>query len=87
MDLIVQSIHLQMDNIATLSYLVKMEGYSQRSSLRHQQRNLGLLTDQVDHNYGRISSTYSQQKGQFSVASSNRLEREEIGSSSFSDNI
>ena len=83
----VQSIHLQMNNIVTLSYLVKMGGYPQQNSLRYKQRDLGLLAGQRDHNYRRISSSCSQQRSRFPVTSSERHKRMEVGSQCFSSNM
>ena len=52
MDPVVQSIHLQMENINALMYLVKMgaEGgfYPPQSSNGYQQRNFRQLIDQRD---------------------------------------
>ena len=83
----VQSIHLQINNIVTLSYLVKMGGYPQQNCLRYKQRDLGLLAGQRDHNYSRTSSRCSQQRSRFPVTSSERLKRMEVGSQCFSSNM
>ena len=84
----VQSIHLQVDNVVVFSYLVKVcGGYSQQISHRYKQRDLGLLAGQRDHNYSRIPSRCSQQGSRFPVASSERLQRMEVGSQSLSNNM
>ena len=84
----VQSIHLQVDNVGAFSFLAKMGGgYSQQISHRYKQRDLGLLAGQRDHNYKRLPSRCFQQGSRFLVASSERLQRMQVGSQSLSNNM
>ena len=72
----VQSIHIQMDNAVSLSYLVKMGAVCpQQNSLRYKQRDLGLLAGQRDHIYSRTPCMCSQQENRFPAVSKERLKQ------------
>ena len=58
----VQTIHLQVDNVVALSYLVKMGSTDNKVLSNNKQRDLGLLAGYRHHNYSRISSRCSKKR-------------------------
>ena len=64
-----QSIHIQMDSIVAISYLVKIGG-TQNGSDCSEQGNVGLFVVQRDHNYCRISPKVTQCVGRYSFQDS-----------------
>ena len=85
----VKSIHLQMDNIVGLSYIVKMGGRGdpQQSLIGHKQRDLGLLATERHHNYCRVSSWGFESRSRFPVAVYGGLERMETKTADFSGTL
>ena len=69
-------VHLQMDNIATLSYISRMGQHPQQSFDRPTQRNLGLPSSEWDHDYCRVF-TRNNQCGSRSSRSSNGFQQME----------
>ena len=84
----ISSIHTSSNGKYSYPFIFSKDGrYPQQSSFRCKQRDLVLLAGQRDHNYRRIPSRCSQQGNQFPVASSERLQRMEVGLQSFSINM
>ena len=83
----VQTIHLQVDNVVALSYLVKMGSTDNKVLSNNKQRDLGLLAGYRHHNYSRISSRCSKKRKPISSREQERLNQREVGSQSFSNNM
>ena len=75
---LVTAIHIQIDNMAALPYLVKMGGDSQSRTATSSQGNMGLSVSQWNSSYSRVLTKQSEYSGRLAIQKSQRYERLEI---------